>query len=166
MEVDGHAEVTASLAEQADKAAAALDPCTGMFLRVHTFSASTMTAVLSCCEGDSFMPPSQLRRLMMSANKEGFNWCGMTAAAVRKLAGEVMAFEEGLPADALSRGGPTWSHERCCRWRSLLETTTRLPDVSSSPLDHTYACSAELMRSCRACFRTAPYTAQIDLARV
>lgn len=54
----------------------------------------------------------------------------MCAAAVRKLAGEVMAFEEGLPTDALSTGGPTWPHERRRRWRALLETTTRLPDVS------------------------------------
>ncbi len=55
----------------------------------------------------------------------------MCAAAVRKLAGEVMAFEEGLSVDALSTGGPTWPHERRRRWRSLLETTTRLPDVSA-----------------------------------
>ena len=55
----------------------------------------------------------------------------MFAAAVRKLAGDVMAFEEGLSVDALSTGGPTWPHERRRRWRSLLETTTRLPDVRS-----------------------------------
>lgn len=60
----------------------------------------------------------------------------MRAAAVRKLAGEVVAFEEGLPGDALGTGGPSWSHERRRRWRALLETTTRLPDVSAWPEMH------------------------------
>ena len=58
----------------------------------------------------------------------------MSTAAVRKLAGEMIAYEESLPADALSTGGPTWPHERRRRWRSLLETTTRLPDVSACAL--------------------------------
>ena len=58
----------------------------------------------------------------------------MSAAAVRKLAGELIAYEEGLPADALSTGGPTWPHDRRGRWRALLETTTRLPDVSAFAL--------------------------------
>ena len=60
----------------------------------------------------------------------------MRAAAVRKLAGEVVAFEEGLPGDALGTGGPMWPHERRRRWRALLETTTRLPDVSAWPEMH------------------------------
>ena len=57
----------------------------------------------------------------------------MGAAEVRKLAGEVMAFEEGLPAEALGTHSPTWPHERRRRWRLLLETTKRLPDVSMCP---------------------------------
>ena len=67
----------------------------------------------------------------------------MPAASVRKLAGEVMAYEEGLPADALGTGGPTWPHERRRRWRSLLETTTRLPDVRSWALLDSPSCPAE-----------------------
>ncbi len=59
----------------------------------------------------------------------------MHAAAVRKLAGEVTAFEEGLPSDALGMGGPTWPHDRRRRWRALLKTTTRLPDVSALAWD-------------------------------
>ena len=60
--------------------------------------------------------------------------CAMGAAEVRKLAGEVIAFEEGLPAEALGTHSPTWPHERRRRWRLLLETTKRLPDVSTCPL--------------------------------
>ena len=84
----------------------------------------------------------------------------MSAAAVRKLAGEVMAFEEGLPADALGTGGPTWPHERRRRWRSLLETTTRLPDVSASGLSGLPS-KVHVMALCM--LSTIPPTAQGDL---
>ena len=53
MEVDGHAEVTTSLAEQADKPAAAFDPHTGILPGLYTYSASMTAAVLSCCKGMS-----------------------------------------------------------------------------------------------------------------
>lgn len=53
----------------------------------------------------------------------------MCAAEVRKLAAELMRFEEGLPADALEAGGAPWPFERRRWWRSLLEKATEPPQV-------------------------------------
>ena len=58
-----------------------------------------------------------------------------SAADIRKLAGEIMAFEEGPASDALDTGGPTWPYEGRRRWRFLLETTTQLPQVIQSRID-------------------------------
>lgn len=77
------------------------------------------------------------------------------AAAVRKLAAEVMAFEEGLPIDSLSAGEPTWPHERRRRWRSLLETTTRMPDVSAGFNEILYT-STLLPPQCRTAGKARP----------
>ena len=106
-----------------------------------------------CCEVfDSHLTALNLPYLLRRLVTSGQSASAMSAAAVRKLAGEVMAFEEGLPADALSTGGPTWPHERRRRWRSLLETTARLPDVSPISLIGQFTCPAELMWWRCACY--------------
>ena len=53
----------------------------------------------------------------------------LMAAEVRKLAGELMAFEEGPAADALDTGGAKWPYELRRRWRALLEATTQPSEV-------------------------------------
>lgn len=69
----------------------------------------------------------------------------MFAAEVRKLAGDLMAFEEGPAADALDTGGAKWPYELRRRWRSLLEATTQPPEVRSGR----YAQTAEMLSTCR-----------------
>ncbi|KAK9918976.1 hypothetical protein WJX75_008430 [Coccomyxa subellipsoidea] len=58
----------------------------------------------------------------------------LRTADIRKLAGEIMAFEEGPASDALDTGGPTWPYEGRRRWRFLLETTTQLPQIMAALL--------------------------------
>ncbi|BDA49369.1 probable lysine-specific demethylase 5A at C-terminar half [Coccomyxa sp. Obi] len=55
-------------------------------------------------------------------------------AELRKLAGELMAFEEGPAADALDTGGAKWPYELRRRWRSLLEATTQPSEIMAALL--------------------------------
>ncbi len=69
-------------------------------------------------------------RCVRSLSSPFFYVFPLLAAEVRKLAGELMAFEEGLAADALDTGGAKWPYELRRRWRSLLEATTQPSEVT------------------------------------